>query len=368
MKIKIRKNIFKYILIVGIALCGAFMFHVSPDDNMDFVRYQSILNSIRSSRINFWDFWINGTSVSRQVGAAQRYAFSENILIFLVAKFCTNDYILVWVSIFINYTCIAYIALDLKQNSKYSFMQTGVSILVCLAELPFIHACSGLRTATAACIMAVAIYLYLYKQSKIIPFMLLSILAVGFHPFVLFAIIIALAVRLIKNNAAIVGIIVGIMLIPQIAMWFIKSNIPFLVMLAQKYITYTSDNQFRAYRTFQYGTILICVLCILFFFVDSVLKYSIHITARSSSGDLKYIKMFFLAYSFIIIGNVNSYELVVRFGYLIGALSPVFSLLIFNSPCKKNNYIHFMIRSFIIILATIMTVTYIKYYYHWFIV
>ena len=134
------KKIFKFIFVVCIVLLGAFMFHVNPDDNIDFVRYQDILHSIRTSQISFLDFWLNGTQVSRQAGAAQKYAYSENILIYLIAKYFNNDYILVWCSILIDYVCIAYIAFDLKYYSKYSVLQVIVSILLCFAELPFIHA------------------------------------------------------------------------------------------------------------------------------------------------------------------------------------------------------------------------------------
>lgn len=366
MNFRVNKKIIKYIGIVCIALFGAFIFHVSPDDNMDFVRYQSILRSIRLSQIDFLDFWRNGTQISREVGAAQKYAFSENILIYIVAKFFSNDYILVWLSIFIDYTCIAYIAFDLKYNSKYSFLQIIVSILVCFAELPFIHACSGLRTATAACVMAVALYRYLYKQCKMDHFIILSIVAIGFHPFVLFAIIVAMVIRLIKSNIVIIGVIVGIILLPEVVKWFMNSQIPFLVLLAQKYITYTSDNQFRAYRTFQYGTILLCVLCIIYLLFEFCLAKRLQISCKAELDKLKYIKFFFVAYMIIIIGNIHSYELVVRSGYLIGAMAPLFSLTMFNDRCKKNNYVYFMIRSAVIILLIIMSITYIKYFYHWF--
>lgn len=58
MRVEVNKKIFKYIFVICIALLGAFMFHVSPDDNMDFVRYQDILRSIRTSQISFFDFWL----------------------------------------------------------------------------------------------------------------------------------------------------------------------------------------------------------------------------------------------------------------------------------------------------------------------
>lgn len=368
MNFRVNKKIIKYIGIVCIALFGAFIFHVSPDDNMDFVRYQSILRSIRLSQIDFWDFWRNGTQISREVGAAQKYAFCENILIYIVAKFFTNDYILVWLSIFIDYTCIAYIAFDIKYNSRYSFLQIIVSILVCFAELPFIHACSGLRTATASCVMAVAVYVYLYKQCKTIFFIILSVLAIGFHPCILFAIIIALAIGLTKNNITIIGVIFGIMLLPEIVKKFMNSQVPFLVMLAQKYITYTSDNQFRAYRTFKYGTILVCVLCIVYLLFEGSIGKKLQNSNRLKTDKLKNVKTFFIAYMCIILGNVNSYELVVRLGYLIGAMAPLLSLSIFGYRCEKNNYVYFTIRFAIIVLTMVMSVTYIKYYYQWFVI
>lgn len=364
MRVEVNKKIFKYIFVICIALLGAFMFHVSPDDNMDFVRYQDILHSIRTSQISFLDFWLNGTQVSRQAGAAQKYAYSENILIYLIAKYFNNDYILVWCSILIDYVCIAYIAFDLKYYSKYSVLQVIVSILLCFAELPFIHACSGLRTATAACVMAVGLYDYLYKQCRIFHFGILGALAIGFHPFVLFAIVIALTIKLLKNNIAIIGVIVGIILLPQITKLFMNSHVPFLILLAQKYITYTSDKQFRAYRTFQYGTILISALCIIYVLYDCRKRKK----NPKEVDTPKSLKMFFIAYMFVIIGNIESYELVVRSGYLIGAMAPLFSMLVFNYRCRKDDYICFSIRFSIILLAIVMCIAYVRYYYRWFII
>ena len=49
MKLRIDKRKLKYVGIVLLALIGSFMFHVDRSDNMDFNRYQTIMDSLRSS-------------------------------------------------------------------------------------------------------------------------------------------------------------------------------------------------------------------------------------------------------------------------------------------------------------------------------
>lgn len=365
MKIKISKKKLKYILVVLIALIGAFMFHVDTSDNMDFVRYQSILQSIRITNISFKDFWFNGTQVSRGVGAAQIYAYGENILIYVVAKFCTNDYVLEWISVLIDYSCIAYIAYDIKRNSKYSKKQIIIAILICFAELPFIHACSGLRTATAACIMAVALYNYLYKNGLTRNFCLLSFVAVSFHPFVLFAVIIALVVNFVKNRVVIIGVIISMVLIPNIVNVLAHSNFAFLTMLAQKYATYTSENQFRSYRVFQYGTIMFCVIYIFYlWFINTNVGEMLFDCDNFSLVGIKKFKIFLIGYMFTIIGNITSYELVVRMGYLLGALAPILVVLMFeNKNTRINYFFKFLMHIGIYILIIFMGISYIRYFY-----
>lgn len=368
MKIRVNNRKLKYILVVFMAMIGAFMFHVDASENMDFVRYQDILQSIRNTNISFIDFWLNGTQVSRWAGTAQIYAYGENILVYLVAKFCSNDYILEWISVLIDYSCVAYIAFDLKKNSKYSSEQVFVAILICFAELPFIQACSGLRTATAACIMAVAIYDYLYKNEHTCKFIILSIVAVSFHPFVLFAVVIALVVNLVKNRIVIVGVLISMVCIPNIVNTLARSNFAFLTMLAQKYTTYTSENQFRAYRTFQYGTLILCVIFILYLWIIYRSSEKVMIDCdRLRISATKKIRLFLIGYMFAIIGNISSYELVVRMGYLLGALAPVLTVLLYEKGKNKNEYIlSVLIRICIILLVTYMSITYIRYYYRFY--
>ena len=57
MKLRIDKRKLKYVGIVLLALIGSFMFHVDRSDNMDFNRYQTIMDSLRSSGISWLDTW-----------------------------------------------------------------------------------------------------------------------------------------------------------------------------------------------------------------------------------------------------------------------------------------------------------------------
>ena len=59
MKLRIDKRKLKYVGIVLLALIGSFMFHVDRSDNMDFNRYQTIMDSLRSSGISWLDYMVN---------------------------------------------------------------------------------------------------------------------------------------------------------------------------------------------------------------------------------------------------------------------------------------------------------------------
>lgn len=349
-----------------IALLASFAFHVDTNDNMDFVRYMDILSSIRHSDISFLDFWIYGTQASRWAGTAQIYAYGENILIYLVGRYLQNDYILVWISILIDYTCVIYVAYDLNKDKKLTFREVIFNVLICFAELPFIHACSGLRTATAACVMTVGIYDFLYKNESFIKFIILSVVAVSFHPFVLFAIPLCIVIRISVSRIVFAIVLISTAFLQRLVSLFGKSGIPFLIMLSKKYISYTSENQFRAYRTFEYGTIVICVLFIIYIVFT---QFRI-ITAKDTVvtiGNAEKIKLFSAAYMATIMGFIGSYELVVRSGYLLGAMSPILTMILYEEDSSKvNGYLKSVIRVLILMIILIMSVTYIKYYHQFF--
>ena len=136
MKLRIDKRKLKYVGIVLLALIGSFMFHVDRSDNMDFNRYQTIMDSLRSSGISWLDYMVNCNAATLRANAIMQYSYAFNTLMYLVAKLFENNYILVWISVLFDYSLIAYIAFDWKRNSKYKTNEVILVLLACFSLLP----------------------------------------------------------------------------------------------------------------------------------------------------------------------------------------------------------------------------------------
>ena len=167
MIIRIDESVFKrklkYLFVVLVALLIGFMFHVDRSMNMDFNRFQEIMDSVRYSHVSFTDFMADKSHLLKWLNVTLPYMYSFNTLLFCVSRLFENNYVIVWVSVVIDYSIIAYIAYDWRRNSRYTGKEIFASIIICYAFLPMIHVCSGLRTATSACFMALAIYKFLYQ-------------------------------------------------------------------------------------------------------------------------------------------------------------------------------------------------------------
>ena len=346
MKLRIDKRKLKYVGIVLLALIGSFMFHVDRSDNMDFNRYQTIMDSLRSSGISWLDYMVNCNAATLRANAIMQYSYAFNTLMYLVAKLFENNYILVWISVLFDYSLIAYIAFDCKRNSKYKTNEVILVLLACFSLLPFIHVNSGLRTATSACIMALAVYRFLYQKKNIVEFLALALLSVLFHPFSIFAVPIAIVIRVSSRKGVLFAVLIGCMFLSRIAEIFLNSGIPFLTLIGRKYITYTSETQFTAYRTFSYGGIINCAIIIAYYLL---------------------IYLFIVCFSGLIVGNVGSYEMICRNGYLLGALSPILiSMFYEKGHLLSGKHIGSIFRVALGLLFVIMSFQWVRYYYPFF--
>ncbi len=357
---KIKYKSIKYYIVVLIAFCISLTFHVEMTDNADFARHQMILNAIRNSKVGFWDYVLNGQLiVSRNQTFAWTFCF--NALCYIIAKLFKNNYVMVWVSSLIDYGLIAYIAYDWKKDSKYKYTQVIYAIMFCYALYPMIRAFDGIRTSLAASFMALAVYLFLYRDCSIVKFVILCFISVTIHPVMLFAIPIAVVIKVSPKILTIAVTIIGTLLLSNIAMIMRKSSSPFFRVLAAKYFSYTSEHQFRAYRFCFYGVILICILCI----VCYLFLYRRKGEERNreiKNADKLYA--FLICYMSLILGNIGGYELVMRPSYLLGALSPI--VISFLTECKTVDPIRKLLKTVIILsvfgLTLYMSIMYIYYF------
>lgn len=365
MKLRIDKRKLKYVGIVLLALIGSFMFHVDRSDNMDFNRYQTIMDSLRSSGISWLDYMVNCNAATLRANAIMQYSYAFNTLMYLVAKLFENNYILVWISVLFDYSLIAYIAFDWKRNSKYKTNEVILVLLACFSLLPFIHVNSGLRTATSACIMALAVYRFLYQKKNIVEFLALALLSVLFHPFSIFAVPIAIVIRVSSRKGVLFAVLIGCMFLSRIAEIFLNSGIPFLTLIGRKYITYTSETQFTAYRTFSYGGLINCAIIIAYYLL--IYRKSREIDNDGIVTDKEKIYLFIVCFSGLIVGNVGSYEMICRNGYLLGALSPILiSMFYEKGHLLSGKHIGSIFRVALGLLFVIMSFQWVRYNYPFF--
>lgn len=378
MIIRIDKRKYKYILVIFFALILGFMFHLDKSMNMDFNRWQEIMDTVRNSRMSLAEFLKDNTHMLKWSNVTLPYMYSFNVLLYLISRQFENNYVMVWISVFIDYTIIAYIAYDWRRDSKYKWKEVFLAILICFAFLPFIHVCSGLRTATSACFMALAVYKYLYRDKGILSFILFAGISITFHPFTVFAVPIALVIKITSRKIVFYITVLGCLFISRIADIFSRSGIAFLRSLATKYVTYTSEGQFRAYRFTMYGTIVFAILVIgyyLMVYQKSAAKKGgkrsalLNIIAGSKcvNADKERLFLFFSSYLALLIGNIGSYEMVCRGGYLIGASAPILTDLLLGSESPINQNVAVMIRFVIVVLLLYMCFCWIRYYYPYFI-
>lgn len=375
MIIRIKNRVIKYIFVIFVALLIGVMFHVERYENMDFNRFQDIMDTIRYSNMNFQEFLADDTNLLKWSNRMLPYMYSFNLFIFLISKCFENNYVIVWVSIIIDYTIVAYIAYDWRRDSRYSNKEVFLSILACFALLPMVHACSGLRTATSACFMSLAIYKFLYQNKNWLIFAFYCALAVTFHPVTLFAVPIAVAIKVSPRKFVFYIILLGCLFISQIAVFLSNSGNPFLQGLGIKYAAYTSENQFRAYRFSMYGVIVFAILIVGYYFLiySNKLKGDVKQNETSAIDNDEYEKtkklfLFYVCYLAFLVGNANSYEIVCRGAYLIGASAPVIIGMLFDNPgSTQNRSVAQIIKLMLAVLLTYMCFCWIRYYAKFFI-
>lgn len=354
---------YKYILIVAVAVIGACMFYVDPTDNMDFNRFQSIMNSIRDSQIGFFDYMVNSNDETRWVNATLPYCYSFKLLLYIVSNVTPNNYVIVWISVFIDYSIIAYIAYDFGDGSKYGISEVIVASLLCFSLLPFLHACSGMRMALSSCVMSLAVYRFLYQGKGLIGFAILSLISATIHPLMLIAIPFALVVKVSNNKFILLIPIAVVFFIPVLVMLFSNSDIAILQALSTKYGTYTSDRQFTAYRFAYYGVIIVFALFLIYYVIAS---WNYHNGNCQINPRKDKLYLFAACYMIIVLGNFGSYEMIARGGYLIGALSPVVTLLLFRNEYGVHSHVAFIIRLAIAVVAGAMCFFNILHYHTYF--
>ena len=318
-----------YYLIIIIAVLRAMQFHVNSGDNMDLARHFYMMQLVKRSGYSFFEYvFLHGDAFTSNITLKFNYAF--NAIVYLISNYTTNYYIISWVFVFIDYAIIAYIGIDWwkSQGGRKGFMAL-YEILICFSLLPFFQAVSGLRTAIAACIMGLAIYLYIYKNKSFIYFAIATILAALFHPVFLTAVPFAIIAKKMERKKGLLISVIASVAVSSMANIFIRASNNFLHSIAYKYLQYTGESGYRGTRFCYYGVLVICLLTLagyfyIFFLRKSFGNHDQVKKALDTDGNSRLVIYDFVAYYMIfILSNFGAYEMVLRPAYLLGAIAPI---------------------------------------------
>lgn len=343
------KTLIGYVLVICIAVLRATQFHVERGDNMDLARHMYMMEVINMSDYSLLEYvFLYGDAFTSNITMKFCYAF--NIIVYIIAKYCNNYYIISWLFVFVDYSIIAYMGLDWWKNyggrKGYMFL---FEILICFSLLPFFQAVSGLRTAMAACLTALAIYLYLVRDKSLLVFFAVSVLAATVHPVFMIAVPFAVLAKIADGKKGLLITVVGSVSVPLIANICIKIPNDFLYGIAFKYLQYTGEDGYRSTRFCYYGVIVICFLVIVQYFLNSMHKSPQNEKTLDSEVQeimpSERIYHFVIYYMIFILSNIGKYEMVLRPAYLLGALAPVISGMVFSGrhSGKERNILPMMI-------------------------
>ena len=256
---------------------------MSPPYSWDIVRHSNLIDRIRQSGISFFDFLFDNRSYIGGKEYADLFVF--NLLRYIVVITTDDNFLLPAICAFICYSIIGYITVDWKEISGKSSSSIALSLLLCFSFLSYDNVVSGMRNSLAACILGLAIYLYLCKKKRLYVFIILCFIALTIHPASLITIPFVI---IAKFNIGIVGYIVVfiVSLVSQIiAKWMSTSSVLYFRIVGQKFFTYTSEDQYRSSRAPLYTVLLLIVV---FLFVYFITHFRVHSADEDKSQILIY--------------------------------------------------------------------------------
>ena len=330
---------------------------MTPPNGWDIMRHSSLMDTIRQSRISFLAFLFANDSY---IGGRE-YAnlFSFNFLRYIVIKITNNYFLLPAICAFICYSIIGYITIDWQETNGKSSNMIALSFLLCFSFMNYTNVVSGMRNSLAACILGLAIYLYLFKKKSLYVFILLCFIAATIHPASLITIPF---VVIAKFNIGIVGY-VGVFIISAVAQsvakWMSSSNLLYFRIVGQKYFTYTSEDQYRSSRAPLYTVLLLITIFLFVYFIENFRKHS-----NSGNDNRELIYSILAVYMVYIFGNIGNYDMVLRPAYVLGPLSPVLCSMIVDNTQWTGSMLDIrakrMIRAILLVCCTALGI-YLQY-------
>lgn len=300
-----------FLLLFSVSLANIAFFK-DPKSGWDLISHFNYMDQIRQSSISFFDFlFIN----RRNIGSSgYKDLISFNVIRFLVSKITTDNRFLPWLCVLIDYGIFSYILFDWGKENKMSGKTCCMSLLLCFTLMPYVYAYSGIRNVLSFAFAALGSYIYLYKNGKIYYFAILMFVAITIHPSSIICVPIVFLAKIPFAKKTVLILFCSSFALTSIANWLLTANNSFLKSIAQKYLLYSSEIQYRDARYILYGDFILVVLFFILLFFRSN-------QCISSNRETVYnFLLLFLAY---ILSNIGNYDLFIRPTYLLGFFSPI---------------------------------------------
>ena len=349
-RIKMSDGFIKSAFIIFSFSLALIVFYIEPVSTWDLARHLKLMDEIRRTEISFFEFIFNN---KYSVGGKEYIAYyAFNILRYILAKTSNNSHILPFVCVLVDYCIVSYIMIDWsKNNTRKGKVNIGV-LLLSFSFLPMVHAASGMRTALAATIISLGIYLYLYKAKTIWILVVLALIAATIHPVSLLTLPFVFFARFDMGLKGILCVVFLSLLLEKIVSWFSGTSNFYFMRIAQLYGKYTSSNQYRGGNRYLYITLLVIILFLVLYIVKRFFQKK-EILGRKSNA----IYFFLIYYMCFILGNIGNYDMVLRPAYVLGAFAPVLATMLNdilpNSSRKSERLISLCIRVIVCICCLI---------------
>lgn len=304
-------------MIIALAAIGACL---APKTTYDLFRHYEVLDRVRSSSYSLGTFLKEGYIIT---DLNYKYTYVFNILIYIIAKLFPNQ-ALPFTAIVLTYSIFSYIIFREFGEDKLTNRNITISLAIFSVLMPYLFVYSNIRNAMAGAVVAFGVY-RLYKDKKVVLFIVCSIISALIHPI---AAAIIPFILLSRIKPGIKGIVVTFavpsLLFPIMEFFRLRLGNDFLFRISAKYYNYTLVRVDNQGRIFLYSTIIMLV-------VLSVLALWLKKGQKTEWKDKQYsLVNLIIWYSMFALGYFRNYEMMTRLPYSIAFLSPVIVNTLFD--------------------------------------
>lgn len=315
---KFNSSLLKYILIFNVLVISISSMLIIPKPDYDLARHYRDIEILRRTEIDFWEYVFHSDSI---VDSNYRFMYTFNAISYIIARFLPKE-TLTFLSVFSCYGVFGYIMYDLSKEKKMNNGDIALSMLLSNCFLPFLYVYSNIRNEISVAIVALVIYLKIYKRCTIFRLVILCVLAITIHPIGMIAIPFMFLSNIHPGKKGIILVILIPVMLEMIMNVCIKSNYDFLRYIGIKFYNYTFVEKYS-----QGG----------FFFVEAVVMLSIVLLLSTlidrENEEINWQFTNFLSwYCIFSLANIRSYQIIMRQPFIFGILAPAIVNTLFN--CK----------------------------------